>query len=78
VHISVTDNGKGIPQENLARIFDPFFTTKPVAKARAGTGHHTPDIQQHGGEIRVDSCPGKERVSHQVTHYFSTTRQRQC
>jgi signal transduction histidine kinase len=60
VHIWVTDNGKGIPQENLTRIFDPFFTTKPVGE---GTGlglaitHQI--IQQHGGDIRVDSRVGE-------------------
>jgi signal transduction histidine kinase len=60
VHIFVTDNGKGIPQENLQRIFDPFFTTKPVGE---GTGlglaitHQI--IQQHGGEIRVESRVGE-------------------
>jgi signal transduction histidine kinase len=60
VHIHVTDNGKGIPQENLTRIFDPFFTTKPVGE---GTGlglaitHQI--IQQHGGEIRVESRVGE-------------------
>ena len=30
-----TDDGPGIPNENLAHIFDPFFTTKEVGK---GTG----------------------------------------
>ena len=35
VYISISDNGCGIPQENISRIFDPFFTTKPVGK---GTG----------------------------------------
>ncbi len=57
--VAVQDNGKGIPQENLARIFDPFFTTKPVGQ---GTGlglaitHQI--IEQHGGEIRVESEVG--------------------
>ncbi len=60
IHISVADNGKGIPQENLSRIFDPFFTTKPVGE---GTGlglaitHQI--IQQHGGEISVESRIGE-------------------
>lgn len=60
VFISVSDNGKGIPPENLTRIFDPFFTTKPVGE---GTGlglaitHQI--IQQHGGDIRVDSRVGE-------------------
>ncbi len=29
IHLSVEDNGPGLPQEMLAHIFDPFFTTKP-------------------------------------------------
>ena len=35
VKISVTDNGKGIPEEIKDRIFEPFFTTKGREK---GTG----------------------------------------
>jgi signal transduction histidine kinase len=60
IHIQVTDNGKGIHPENLTRIFDPFFTTKPEGE---GTGlglaitHQI--IQQHGGEISVESRVGE-------------------
>ena len=32
VLLMVTDNGEGIPPENLGKIFDPFFTTKPEGK----------------------------------------------
>jgi two-component system, NtrC family, sensor kinase len=35
VRIQYTDNGCGIPPENLGKIFDPFFTT---ARNRGGTG----------------------------------------
>ena len=65
VHVSVADNGKGIPEEILARIFDPFFTTKPVGE---GTGlglaitHQI--IQKHGGEIHVDSRVGEGTKFH--------------
>ena len=60
IHVSVADNGKGIPEDILTRILDPFFTTKPVGE---GTGlglaitHQI--IQQHGGEIRVESRVGE-------------------
>ncbi len=59
VHVSVSDNGKGIPQENLVRIFDPFFTTKPVGEGTGlGLAISHQIIQQHGGEIRVESRLG--------------------
>jgi signal transduction histidine kinase len=59
VHVSVSDNGKGISPENLARIFDPFFTTKPVGEGTGlGLAISHQIIQQHGGEIRVDSRIG--------------------
>jgi signal transduction histidine kinase len=59
IHISVTDNGKGIPADVLARIFDPFFTTKPVGEGTGlGLAISHQIISQHGGEITVDSKPG--------------------
>lgn len=54
VLISITDNGEGIPEENLDRIFDPFFTTK-----KGGTGLGLSICygitQAHKGEIEVKS-----------------------
>jgi len=35
VDITISDNGCGMPQENLSKIFEPFFTTK---ERGAGTG----------------------------------------
>ena len=56
----VTDDGCGIPPEDLPRIFDPFFTTRPVG---AGTGlglsicHSI--AADHGGRIEAESAPGR-------------------
>jgi len=35
VVIRISDNGCGIPPENLAKLYEPFFTTKEVGR---GTG----------------------------------------
>ncbi len=60
VQIDITDNGAGIPAENLEKIFEPFFTTKEVGK---GTGLvmsiSFEIIQKHGGDIVVASEVGK-------------------
>ena len=60
VEIEVRDNGVGIAQEHLDRIFDPGFTTRGVG---VGTGLGLAIcyrvIKQHGGEIDVDSTPGR-------------------
>ncbi|MBU1965839.1 MAG: PAS domain-containing protein, partial [Proteobacteria bacterium] len=58
VRITVADTGIGIPKEDLLRVFDPYFTTRP-----SGTGlglaivHKI--VEAHGGEIRLESEPGR-------------------
>ena len=60
IRITFSDDGPGIPEENLEKIFDPFFTTKEVGK---GTGLGLSIcyglVEAHGGRIHVRSMPGK-------------------
>jgi len=58
VVLQVSDNGCGIPEENLTRIFDPFFTTKG-GKDGVGLGLGLSIVQRilraHHGRIEVQS-----------------------
>ena len=59
IHISVTDNGVGIAQENLTRIFNHGFTTRMDGH---GFGLHSGALaaKEIGGELRVESAgPGQ-------------------
>ena len=58
VRLVVADTGPGIPADVLPRISEPFYTTKT-----AGTGLGLPlsynIIREHGGQVEVDSAPGR-------------------
>jgi CheY-like chemotaxis protein len=59
VRLIVSDNGCGIPPENLSKIFEPFFTTKGAGKG-TGLGLATVFgvVQQHHGWVNVHSEVG--------------------
>ncbi|MDD5474661.1 MAG: ATP-binding protein [Candidatus Methanoperedens sp.] len=60
VEISISDNGCGIPKENLDKIFDPFFTTKEQGKGTGlGLSISYGIIKRHSGSIEVQSEAGK-------------------
>ena len=60
VYIEFIDNGSGINRENLGKIFDPFYTTKRPGKGTGlGLSISFGIIEKHGGEITVESEPGK-------------------
>jgi signal transduction histidine kinase len=66
LRIDVSDDGCGIPPENLQKIFEPLFTTKPVGK---GTGLglaiiHDLMESDFAGTILVDSIVGKGTTFH--------------
>jgi signal transduction histidine kinase/CheY-like chemotaxis protein len=60
VEISVTDTGRGMHPQVLARAFEPFFTTKPPG---TGSGLGLAQVygfaQQSGGIVTLRSAPGE-------------------
>jgi two-component system NtrC family sensor kinase len=63
VTVWIEDDGCGIEAALLDRIFDPFFTTKPVGEGTGlGLGIAHEIVRKHGGEITIDTKPGRGSV----------------
>ena len=63
LRITVQDNGEGIKSEDIAHVFDPFFTTKDYGTGLGLSVVHG-IIQEHGGQIEVESEPAKGTSFH--------------
>ena len=72
--VSISDTGKGIPQDDVGRIFEPFFSTKILGDS-SGTGlglaivHGV--VKEHGGYVDVTSVRGQGTT---FTLYFPRLR----
>lgn len=58
VRISLSDQGIGIPRENLSKIFDPYFTTK-TGGSGLGLSMAYSIIKRHDGQMTAESKPGE-------------------
>mgnify|MGYP000073657648 CR=1 FL=1 len=54
VHVTLSDNGMGIPKEQLDKIFEPYFSTKPEGQG-LGLATTYAIMQKHTGQITVES-----------------------
>lgn len=73
--VTISDDGSGIPSQELGRIFEPFFSTKRAGD-RSGTGlglaivHGV--VKEHEGFVDVTSMPGEGTT---FTLYFPRSRE---
>jgi signal transduction histidine kinase len=60
VTLAIIDTGAGISKKYLPHLFEPFFSTKGLNRAAGlGLAQAYGIIKQHGGEICVESKPGR-------------------
>jgi len=60
VQVEIADTGCGMNASQLEQIFQPFFTTKRAGRGTGlGLASAMETIRAHGGDIRVESVPGK-------------------
>jgi len=58
IAIRVSDQGKGMSPEVQRRLFQPFFTTRSEGTG-LGLAIMRSVVDAHGGEVQVDSEPGR-------------------
>jgi len=59
IAVRIRDTGKGMPPEQLDRVFDLHFSSD-TSRVKLGSGLSMAYriVQEHGGDLRIDSAPG--------------------
>jgi signal transduction histidine kinase len=63
LRITIRDTGEGIRSEDVPHVFDPFFSTKDYGTGLGLSVVHG-IIQEHGGQIEVESELNKGTAFH--------------
>ena len=59
VNISISDNGKGVPEKDIPHIFDVFYSSKGSGGTGLGLAVSKKIIKEHNAEINVESKKGQ-------------------
>ena len=60
VHVSISDTGCGIPDDQMSRLFEPFYTTKEIGQGTGlGLSIAYDIVKKHHGEIEARSTVGQ-------------------
>jgi len=59
LEVTIRDDGAGMDQVTLGKALDPFFTTKTVRKVGLGLSLFREAARATGGDMTVQSKPGK-------------------
>ena len=70
MHISIADDGPGMPPEIQKRIFDPFFSTKKSKGTGLGLANVKKGVEEHGGRVLLETEP---RIGSMFTLVFPKT-----
>lgn len=59
MEITISDNGRGIPEEKLPEVLDPFYTTRTTRRVGLGLGLFRETSRRCEGDFQVRSVLGE-------------------
>ncbi|MCF0146733.1 MAG: ATP-binding protein [Eubacterium sp.] len=57
--VTITDDGKGMTEEQVRQVTDPFFTTRTTRRVGLGVPFFKMAAELSGGSFSIDSVPGE-------------------